>query len=111
MHLDLAETNILRGREQRIPSGRNTWPCSSGRNYLPWTDGNTDLFLYILHESIPLGHLGLVGGNIFHRTIGGILAADSWRYTNPAVYSPEQIMMFKQASFPMLLHAIGVRGF
>lgn len=111
MHLDLPETNILRGREQRIPSGEEYLAFMNGRSYNPMTDGNTDMFAYILHESIPLGHLGLVGGNIFHRTIGGILAADAWRYTNPAVYSPAETAMFKQATFTTLLHAIGARGF
>jgi hypothetical protein len=111
MHLDLAETNILRGREQHLPSGEEYLAMLDGRFYLPLIEGNTDLFPYILRESVPFGHLGRVGGNIFHRTIGGLLAADDWRYTNPAVYSPDQIQMFKQATFEKLLHAIGTPGF
>ncbi len=111
MHLDLAETNVLRGREQFVPSGEEYLAHLEGRPYFPWADGNTDLFLYMLHESAPLGHLGRVGSDIFHRTIGGILAADSWRYTNPDVYSPQQIQLFKHANFTMLLHAIGAPGF
>ena len=111
MHLDLAETNILRGREQRLPSGEEYLAFLQGRPYFPLIDGNTDLFVYILLESAPLGHLGRVGSDIFHRTIGGILAADPWRYTNPDVYTPEQIQMFKQANFTTLLQAIGATGF
>ena len=110
MHLDLAETNILRGREQFLPSGEEYLAYLEGRPYIPVIEGNTDLFVYMLVESTPFGHLGRVGGDIFHRTIGGILAADPWRYSNPQVYSPEQIMMFKQANFTMLLSAIGAPG-
>src|SRR5262249_4840955 len=83
MHLDLAETNILRGREQHLPSGEEYLAMLDGHPYNPAQDGNTDLFPYVLHESAPLGHLGRVGGDIFHRTIGGLLAADPYRYTNP----------------------------
>ncbi len=111
MHLDLAETNILRGREQFLPSGEEYLAYLEGRPYHPLIDGNTDLFVYILREATPLGHLGRVGSDIFHRTIGGIIAADPWRYTNPSVYTPEQIMMFKQANFAMLLHLTGGPGF
>jgi hypothetical protein len=111
MHLDLAETNILRGREQRLPAGEEYLAMLDGRPYHPLKDGNTDLFPYMLHEAKPLGHLGRVGSDIFHRTIGGLLAADPYRYTNPQVYSPEQIQLFKQANFELLLHTIGAPGF
>jgi hypothetical protein len=111
MHLDLAETNVLRGREQRIPSGEEYLAMLRRVPYHPARDGNTDMFPYILHEADLLGHLGLVGGDVFHRTIGGILAADPYRYTNPDVYTPEQIMLFKNATFEMLLHLIGAPGF
>jgi hypothetical protein len=111
MHLDLAETNILRGREQHLPSGEEYLAMLDGRPYHPLRDGNTDLFLYMLQEATPLGHLGRVGGDIVHRTIGGLLAADPYRYTNPQVYSPEQSQLFKQANFERLLHTIGAPGF
>jgi hypothetical protein len=111
MHLDLAETNILRGREQRLPSGEEYLAMLEGRPYDPLRDGNTDLFLYMLRESRPLGHLGRVGGDVFHRTIGGLLAADPFRYTSPDAYSPDQIARFKQATFEDLLGAIGAPGF
>src|SRR5262249_53057214 len=111
MHLDLAETNVLRGREQHLPSGEEYLAMMEGRTYNPLTDGNTDLFPYMLRESVPLGHLGRVGGDIFHRTIGGLLAADNWRYTNPQVHTPDEILLFKQATFELLLRTIGVPGF
>jgi hypothetical protein len=111
MHLDLAETNILRGREQHLPSGEEYVAMLQGRVYDPIHDGNTDLFLYMLREATPLGHLGLVGSDIFHRTIGGLLAADPFRYTNPDVYTADQVGLFKQARFELLLGAIGADGF
>jgi hypothetical protein len=111
MHLDLAETNILRGREQHLPAGEEYLAMLDGRRYNPLVDGNTDLFVYMLREAAPLGHLGRVGGDVFHRTIGGILAADPFRYTNPQVYAPEQISRFRQANFASLLHTIGAPGF
>jgi hypothetical protein len=111
MHLDLAETNILRGREQLLPSGEEYLAMLEGRPYHPISEGNTDLFLYMLREATPLGHLGRVGGDVFHRTIGGLLAADPYRYTSPDVYAPEQVVMFKHASFEFLLHTIGAPGF
>jgi hypothetical protein len=111
MHLDLAETNILRGREQLLPAGEEYLAMLDGRTYDPRTDGNTDLFPYMLREATPLGHLGRVGGDIFHRTIGGLLAADDWCYTNPQVYTDDQILLFKQATFETLLHTIGAPGF
>jgi hypothetical protein len=111
MHLDLAETNVLRGREQHLPSGEEYLAMLDGRQYNPLTDGNTDLFPYMLNEATPLGHLGRVGSDIFHRTIGGLLSADPYRYTNPEVYTPDQIVFFKQASVDLLLHAIGAPGF
>jgi hypothetical protein len=111
MHLDLAETNILRGREQRLPAGEEYLAMLQGRPYSPLTDGNTDLFFYMLSEATPLGHLGLVGTDIFDRTIGGLLSADPYAYTNPALFSPMQIQQFRQATVETLLLRIGVLDF
>ncbi len=107
MHLDLAETNILRGREQRVPSGEEYLAMMNGLPYNPLTSGNTDLFLYILHEAAPLGHLGRVGTNVFDRAIGGIIAGDPYRYTNPALFTPMQTFQYRQATVETLLLRIG----
>ena len=110
MHLDLAETNILRGREQLLPSGEEYLAMLNKRPYRPQSDGNTDLFLYMLQEAAPLGHLGRVGSDVFDRTIGGVLAADPCRYTNPALFQPLQIFQFHQATVEMLLLLHGAFG-
>ncbi len=111
MHLDLVETNIMRGRELKLPSGEEYLAMLDGRPYDPAKDGNTDLFVYILHEAAPLGHLGRVGADVFDKGLGGILAADPYRYNNPSVFTPQQIEMFRNGTFEGLLHAIGEPGF
>jgi hypothetical protein len=111
MHLDLAETNILRGREQHLPAGEEYLAMLDGRAYQPLTDGNTDLFFYMLNESTPLGHLGRVGTDVFDRTIGGLLAADPYAYNNPALFKPLQIHHFRQATMETLLLRIGALDF
>jgi hypothetical protein len=111
MHLDLVETNILRGREVHLPSGEEYLAMLDHRPYNPATDGNTDLFQYILDEATPLGHLGRVGTDVVDRTIGGLLAADPYRFNNPARFTPKEIAEFQHATFEKLLHQIGTPGF
>ncbi|MBX6313259.1 MAG: hypothetical protein IRY99_10155, partial [Isosphaeraceae bacterium] len=111
MHLDLVETNILRGRELHLPSGEEYLAMLDHKPYHPATDGNTDLFVYILKEATPLGHLGRVGTDVVDRTIGGLIAADPYRYDNPAIFSKAQINTFRNATFEKLLHEIGTPGF
>ena len=111
LHLDLGETNILRGRELGLPSGEELLAMIRGRPYDPATDGNTDLFVYILEEAAPLGHLGPVGSYVVQHSLGGILAADPYRWDNPAHYSPMEIALFRQATFEQVLHVIGEPGF
>lgn len=111
MHLDLVETNILRGRELHLPSGEEYLAHMQGRPYNPLTDGNTDLFVYILEEAGPLGHLGAVGTDVFDRALGGIIAADPYRYNNPAIFTPAQIQDNSRSTFEELLHRIGTPGF
>ncbi|RUL85012.1 peroxidase family protein [Tautonia sociabilis] len=111
MHLDLGETNLLRGREQRLPSGEELLAAIEGRPYDPAVDGNTDLFIYILREAEPLGHLGKVGSFVVQRSLGGILAADPYRYTSPSYYSPFETALFRQARIEQVLHLIGEPGF
>ncbi len=95
------------------PPGKSTFIAScSGRPYDPATDGNTDLFLYMLQEATRNnGKYGPVGRDIFERSLGGILAMDPYRYDNPAIFSPAQIEYFRNATFEQLLHAIGEPGF
>jgi hypothetical protein len=64
-----------------------------------------------MDEATPLGQLGSVGTDVVDRTIGGLLAADPYRYNNPAVFTPRQIANFKNATFEKLLHQIGAPGF
>lgn len=111
LHLDLGETNILRGRELGLPSGEELLAKIRGRPYDPATDGNTDLFVYILNEAAPLGHLGPVGSYVVQHSLGGVLAADPFRWDNPAHYSPAEIAIFRQATFEQVLHVIGEPGF
>jgi hypothetical protein len=111
MHLDLVETNILRGREVHLPSGEEYLAMLQHRPYNPATDGNTDLFQYVMDEATPLGHLGTVGTDVVDRTIGGLLAADPYRYNNPARFTPRQIAQFQHATVEKLLHQIGTPGF
>jgi hypothetical protein len=111
MHLDLVETNILRGREVHLPSGEEYLAMLQHRPDNSATDGNTDLFQYVLDEATPLGHLGTVGTDVVDRTIGGLLAADPYRYNNPAIFTPTQISHFQDATFEELLHQIGAPGF
>lgn len=112
MHLDLIETNLLRAREQQLPSGEEYLARMQNRPYDPATDGNTDLFAYILHEAAQNGNvLGPVGRDIMNRSFGGILAADPYRYDNPAVFSRQEIRVFRAASMEGLLARIGEPGF
>ena len=86
LHLDLIETNLLRGREQKLPSGQEYAAFILGLKYDPNKHGNTDLWQYILKEASSFGHLGLVGSDIYYRTIGGVISADPYRYNNSNIF-------------------------
>ena len=112
MHLDLIETNLMRAGSSKLPSGEEYLARMQSRPYDPATDGNTDLFAYILHEAAQNGAiLGTVGRDIINRCFGGILSADPYRYDNPAVFSRQEIRFFRGASMEGLLARIGEPGF
>ncbi|QDV33246.1 peroxidase family protein [Tautonia plasticadhaerens] len=111
LRLDLIETNLMRGREQRLPSGEEVLALIEGRPYDPEADGDTDLFEYILHEAEPLGHLGRVGSYVVQRSLGGILAGDPYRYSSRDHYQPAEIDLFRGARMEHVLRLIGEPGF
>ena len=79
--LDLVETNILRAREQNLPSGEEILAFINQQEYNP-ANGNTDLFLFILQEATSNNFkYGKVGTFVFERTIGGMLKADRYAIT------------------------------
>ncbi len=107
LHLDLVETNILRGREQKIPSGEEYAAHMLGITYNSQKHGNTDLWVYILEEANNFGYLGKVGGEIFYKTIGGLINSDPYRYTNTQLFSDQQIEESKNATVEQMLKEIG----
>jgi hypothetical protein len=111
LRLDLIETNLLRGREQGLPSGEEVLAAIEGRPYDPETDGNTDLFAFILHEAEPLGHLGTVGAFVVQRSLGGVLAGDPYRYNSEATFNPAEIELFRHARMEHVLRMVGEAGF
>lgn len=111
LRLDLIETNLMRGREQHLPSGEELLAAIEGRLYDPESDGNTDLFDYVLHEAESLGHLGKVGSYVVQRSLGGILAGDPYRYSSEGYYNPAEIELFRHARMEHVLRLIGEPGF
>lgn len=110
MHLDIVETDILRGRELLLPSGEQYLAQMQHRPFDP-ANGNTDLFVYTLREAAPLGHLGKVGTDIFDRSLGGVLAADPYGYLKSNRFSRQQSNAFRSTTFEDVLHMIGAPGF
>lgn len=107
LHLDLIETNILRSREQRLPSGEECFARIYNREYNPSIHGNTDLWPYILRESDSFHHLGVVGSYVFQRTIGGLLSGDPNRYSNKDIYTSKQIAEFRAYRVEDMLRELG----
>lgn len=107
LHLDLIETNLLRGRELKLASGEECFARIHNLSYQPAVHGNTDLFAYVLRESNRFGHLGEVGSNVFERTIGGILAADPYSYFNGGIFSESEIKQFRQFTMEQMLRELG----
>ncbi|MCA9290045.1 MAG: hypothetical protein KDA25_02890 [Phycisphaerales bacterium] len=139
--MDLAQVNILRGREMRVPSGEEYLAMLitelghapdvatiRGKTVLtPVTarlilderadadlladldGGDTDLHAYILAEAqLNGGVLGPVGQDILERTWIGILQADDFSIlgASAALYTPEQLAVFRSATMDGLLERI-----
>ena len=77
LRLDLAETNILRAREQGLPAGEEVLAFLNNTSYNP-AAGSTDLWVFILQEATANNFkYGPVGAFIFEQTIAGILQGDN----------------------------------
>jgi len=96
LRLDLIETNILRGREQGLPSGEQILAEISGKEFDPAL-GDTDLFVYVLDEAAVGGQYGAVGSFVFERTFAGLLRGDKFSLLSKK-YSKRDRMRFARAT-------------
>ena len=103
MHLNVVETNILRGREQLLPSGEEILAYLQEVQYDPATHGSTDLFVYILKEAAKNGNkYGEVGAFVFESTIAGLIKADKYSF-NSRRYSKRDKRRFKRATLSQIV--------
>jgi hypothetical protein len=106
LHLDLIETNILRGREQKLPSGEEVLAKISNFEYDEDIHGATDLFHFVLREAEKNNFkFGPVGAFVFEKTITGVLKDDKFSILKRK-YSRRDRARFKKLNFSDIINAI-----
>lgn len=106
LHLDLIETNILRAREQKLPSGEEILAKISNFEYEEDIHGATDLFLFVLKEAEKNNFkFGPVGAFVYEKTITGVLKDDRFSILKRN-YSRRDKRRFKNFSFSDLINFI-----
>lgn len=104
IRLDLSETNILRAREQGLPTGEEVLAFMEGRTY-DYSQGATDLWFYILQEAANNGFkYGKVGAYVYENTVGGMLTSDKYSIKTRK-YTRREKRRFKRAT---LEHLVGI---